>query len=179
MKNAIMLAAVAIFFIACNNEKKEESKTEAQKETTSTVQLPYKANYSSQFNGNVSDSSVLTVLNSYKYWENADLNGLSTTLGDSVYFLGWDGGKLSGTRADIMKLWTSHRDSMSKVEISVDAWTKDHSTDKNDDFVLVWYKEIDTYKTGKVDSANFADINQLKNGKIYWYSQYRQELKKK
>src|SRR6476660_9101473 len=106
MKKVLLMASVAFFFTACNNEKKEESKTEAQKETTSNVQLPYKANYSSQFNDNVSDSSVLTVLNSYKYWENADLNGLSTTLGDSVYFMGWDGGKLSGTRADIMKLWT-------------------------------------------------------------------------
>ena len=174
MRKLILMAAVAIFFAACNNEKKE-----SEKQTMSSVQLPYKANYSSQFNNNVSDSMVLTVLNSYKYWENADMNGLVSTLADSVYFLGWDGSKTNGTRSDIMNLWTSHRDSMSKVEISVDAWTKDHSMDKNDDFVLVWYKEIDTYKTGKVDSANYADINQLKNGKIYWYSQYRQELKKK
>jgi hypothetical protein len=176
MRKLIIIAVAAIFFAACNNEKKEETNTE---KSASTVSLPYTAGYSSQFNDKVSDSSVLTVLNSYKFWENADMNGLATTLGDSLYFVGWDGFKLNGTKSDIMKLWTSHRDSMSKVEITMDAWTKDHSVDKNDDFVLVWYKEIDTYKTGKVDSANYADINQLKNGKIYWYSQYRQELKKK
>lgn len=52
--------------------------------------MPYKANYSSQFNTSVSDSVVLTVLNSYKYWENADLNGLAGTIGDSIYFQGWN-----------------------------------------------------------------------------------------
>ena len=174
MKKLIMMVAIAGFFAACNQAKKEE-----QKESASYIQMPYKANYSSDFNSNVSDSAVLTVLNSYKYWENADMNGLAATIGDSLYFQGWDGTRVNGTNADIMKLWSSHRDSMSKVEISVDAWTKDHSADKNDDFVLVWYKEIDTYKTGKVDSASYADINQLKNGKIYWYAQYRQELKSK
>jgi hypothetical protein len=174
MKKLVIMAAAALFFAACNNEKKE-----GQKESGSSIQMPYKANYSSDFNSNVSDSAVLTVLNSYKYWENADMNGLAGTIGDSLYFQGWDGMKLNGTNADIMKLWSSHRDSMSKVEISMDAWSKDHSADKNDDFVLVWYKEIDTYKSGKVDSANYADINQVKNGKIYWYAQYRQELKSK
>ncbi len=174
MKNLIFIAAIIFVAVACNNEKKED-----QKETTTSIQMPYKANYSSDFNNKVSDSAVLTVLNSYKYWENADMNGLAGTIGDSLYFQGWDGMKLNGTNADIMKLWSGHRDSMSKVEISVDAWTKDHSADKNDDFVLVWYKETDTYKNGKVDSANYADINQLKNGKIYWYTQYRQELKQK
>lgn len=174
MKKAILMAAVIIFIAACNNEKKEEPK-----ETTSAITMPYTASFSSQFNSNVSDSDVLTVLNSYKYWESGNMDGLAGTLGDSLYFQSWDGMHVSGTRADIIKLWTSHRDSMSKVEISMDVWTKQHSIDRNNDAVLVWYKEIDTYKNGKVDSADYADVNEMKNGKVYWYSQYRQELKQK
>jgi hypothetical protein len=105
--------------------------------------------------------------------------GLAGTLADSVSFQGFDGMKYSGTKAGLMDLWSKHRDSLSSVKITVDAWTKDHSIDKNDDYILVWYKEIDTYKSGKVDSASFADINQMKKGKISWYSQFRQELKMK
>ncbi|MBS1921670.1 MAG: hypothetical protein JST17_15600 [Bacteroidetes bacterium] len=73
--------------------------------------------------------------------------------------------KLNRTRAEIIKLWTSHRDSMNRVKISVDAWAKDHNMDQNDDCMQVWNKEIDTYKNSKVDSANYTGINQVKNGK--------------
>ena len=179
MKNAIILAAATIFFIACNNEKKEEPKTESAKETTSSVQLPYTAGYSSQFNDKVSDQDLLTVLNSYKYWESGDMKGAASTLADSVYWVSWSGERYSGLKAGLVDRWGKFRDSLSSVQITMDGWTKDHSIDKNDDFILVWYKEIDTYKTGKVDSADYHDINQLKNGKIYWYSTYRQELKQK
>jgi hypothetical protein len=51
-----------------------------------------------------------------------------------------------------------------------------YSTDKKDGYIVTWYKEYDTYKNGKVDSAAFHDINQLKDGKIVWYSQYRRPL---
>ena len=174
MKKLMLMAAVAIFFAACNNEKKEE-----QKGMGSSIQLPYKAGYSSQFNDKVSDSDLLTVLNSYKYWENADMKGAAGTLADSVAWMSWSGEQYSGSKADLVDRWGKFRDSLSSVQITMAGWTKDHSIDKNEDFILVWYKEIDTYKTGKVDSANYHDINQVKGGKISWYSTYRQELKKK
>jgi len=53
-----------------------------------------------------------------------------------------------------------------------------HNEKDSSDYVNVWYKEIDTYKTGRVDSANFSDVNQIKNGKLTWLSQYKQRLKK-
>jgi hypothetical protein len=59
--------------------------------------------------------------------------------------------------------------------VQVISWTKLHETLKGDNFIDVWYRETDTYKDGKVETANFADRKQLLNGKIIWYSQYRQE----
>ena len=38
-------------------------------------------------------------------------------------------------------------------------------------------KENDTYKTRKVDSASYHDINLMKNGKIVWFSQYKRPMK--
>jgi hypothetical protein len=39
---------------------------------------------------------------------------------------------------------------------------------------LTWYDEIDTYKTGKVDSVVMHDINTVDSaGKIVRYAQYR------
>jgi hypothetical protein len=70
------------------------------------------------------------------------------------------------------------RDSLSKVELTIYAWTPNHSVDKNEDWVNVWYKEIDTYKKGKVDSVDFEDDNLLKNGKIVYVSSHSKKLKK-
>jgi ketosteroid isomerase-like protein len=52
-----------------------------------------------------------------------------------------------------------------------------YATDKKESFVVTWYKEIDTYKNGKVDSAWYHDINQIKNGKISYYRQYKRPAK--
>jgi hypothetical protein len=57
------------------------------------------------------------------------------------------------------------------------AWTANHSVDRNEDWVNVWYEESDTYKTGLVDSAAFEDDNQLKNGKIVYVASHLLKLK--
>ena len=59
------------------------------------------------------------------------------------------------------------------------AWTSNHSVDKNEDWVNVWYKEVDTYKSGKVDSLDYEDDSRLKDGKIVWISSHEQKYKKK
>ena len=76
-----------------------------------------------------------------------------------------------------MKDWKTMRDSLSSVKITMDVWLKNHSLKDGYDYINVWYKEIDTYKSGKVDSANYEDDNGIKNGKIIWFSSHKQRLK--
>jgi hypothetical protein len=52
-----------------------------------------------------------------------------------------------------------------------------YEPDKKEGYVVAWYKETDTYKNGKVDSAYYHDINQVKDGKIVWYAQYKRPAK--
>jgi len=171
----IFLLALAASVLSCKAPVKEETPAP---ETTS-VALPYTATYSSQTNQDVSDSDLLTVLDSYKAWESGDMKVLRSTFGDSITFNGWDGTYYSGLTEGLLDKWSTSRDSLSSVRIEMAAWVKVHSIDKNADFVNVWYKEIDTYKTGKVDSADWHDINMVKNGKIAWYSQYKRPFKAK
>ena len=162
--------------IACNN--KEETKSSGTTASTaSTLKMPYEAAYTTEFTNNVSDSAVLNVLNSYKYWETGDMKGLRSTLDDSTYFIASSGWKFTGLSDSAINVFTKYRDSLSSVKITVDVWLKNHSVKDSMDYVNVWYKEIDTYKTGKVDSANFEDDNGLKKGKIIWLSSHRQGLK--
>lgn len=161
------------FFIACT-AKKEEAKTSS---SASSVKLPYEAMYTTDFTNNVSDSDLLMVMNSYKYWETGDLAALRTTMGDSMSVDGSDGFKFNGLTDSLMKTWQISRDSMSSIVIKMDVWLKNHSVKDSMDYINVWYKEIDTYKTGRVDSANYSDVNGLKNGKVIWFSSYKQKLK--
>jgi hypothetical protein len=172
-KYILIILVLSAFIIACNSN--DETKTASS--STSTIKLPYEANYATEFTNNVSDSDLLLVLNSYKYWEAGDLNGLRSTMGDSMTVDGADGFKFRGITDSLMKTWTTSRDSLSSVSIRMDVWLKNHSVKDSMDYINVWYKEIDTYKNGKVDSANYEDDNAVKNGKIVWYSSHKQHLK--
>ena len=185
MKKFIVCLSIVLFFFACNSETKPTAEAAADTSTkesaasvTPVVTMPYTPMYVT-LTDEVSDQDLLTTLNSYKYWENGDISGIRSTLADSINFQGWQGFNYNGSSDDLMKIWEKSRDSLSSVRIHMIAWRKQHSVERNEDWVSVWYDEVDTYKTGKVDSASFQDDNLLVKGKIAVYSQHKQVLPKK
>jgi ketosteroid isomerase-like protein len=175
MKQMIFCCSLALIFFACkNNESKTKGMATTTDSTSKTVaDLPYTAAYSSQWNTDVSDKDLKMVLMSYKDWENNNMQGLGNAMADSVEVDMSGGEHFKKTNADLMKMWAGHRDSLSSVKINMEAWNKMYSTDKKDSYIVTWYEETDTYKNGKVDSASYHDINQVKDGKIIWYSQFK------
>jgi hypothetical protein len=79
--------------------------------------------------------------------------------------------------ADLMKIWSKTRDSLSSVTIDMQVWKKMYEPNKKETAILTWYKEIDTYKTGRVDSGYYHDVNGIKDGKINFYEQYKRPAK--
>jgi hypothetical protein len=185
MKRIIFFLSAALLFIACNSatspaeEPGTDTSNVAETSAVPAVTLPYTPVFETAWTDDVSDNDLLTVLNSYKHWETGDLTALKSTLADSVQFFSWSGMEYKGANDGLMKIWTVSRDSLSSVKIIFDAWRKMHAVNKNEDWVSTWYTEVDTYKTGKVDSSYYQDNNQVKNGKIVYYSQHKQVLKKK
>ena len=174
MKKMILgFFTLSILFAGCAGSNNKTETANAK----SSIKLPYEASYTSDISDNVSDSDLLLALNTYKYWETGDMQGLRSTMGDSMSVNGADGFTFNGLTDSLMNYWQSHRDSMSSVSISMDVWRKNHVAKDSSNYITVWYKEIDTYKSGRVDSANFSDVNAVKNGKITWYSSFRQSLK--
>jgi hypothetical protein len=142
------------------------------------ITMPYVAAYSSNFiPGKQAD--VLTVLNSYKAWETNDMKALRATFWDSLTMDFADGSRMSGTSDSLVKMAAKYRDSLSKVELTFVAWVSNHSVDKNEDWVNVWYKETDYHKSGKIDSTFYEDDNQLRDGKILYTGSHSSKLKKK
>lgn len=181
MKKIMMFLLCGSFLVGCESkDKKTDAGNGDKKETTTTTtpaDLPYTASYSSSFTTDVSDADLKMVLVTYKDWENNNISGLGKSMGDTVVVEMNNGDHLTKTNADLMKMWGTYRDSLSSVRIDMEGWQRMFSTDKKDAFVVTWYKEYDTYKSGKVDSASYHDINQVKDGKITWFSQYKRPLK--
>lgn len=181
MKKLISFCSLSLFLMACNSgETKTETPVAATADSVTTqpaVDLPFKATYSSSWSDNVSDADLKLVLNTYKAWSENNMTSLQNALADTVEIDMSSGDHFKKTGAEIAKMWSTYRDSLSAVNIDMIAWRKMYSTDKDDAYIVTWYDETDTYKNGKADSAAYHDINLIKNGKIVWYAQYKRPKK--
>jgi hypothetical protein len=172
MKKFMYLLAVTALFASCKNGAKPAATS------TDTAAMPYKATYSSSFTLSDSTKNVRAVLQSLKDWEDNKLDNAPAYFADTVKMDFWDGTSFNLKRDSMVKIFKKVRDSLSSSAIEVLAYTNLHSTDKNADWVSVWYKQTDTYKNGKVDSAEYQDDNNMLNGKIVYISDKRRTLKK-
>jgi hypothetical protein len=178
MKKLLYLAipvGIGIILLASCKSGSTTASTDTKKDS---VAMPYKATYTTAWT--ISDSSkyVQEALQSMKDWEDNKLSNGSAYYGDTLTFLHWSGFKISAKRDSVLKVFQKVRDSLSSVKIEVTTWVNTHSTENKSDWVNVWYKETDTYKTGKVDSAFYEDANMIKNGKIVWILDQRRNLPK-
>ena len=182
MKKILFCFSLVAFLFSCNNDAEKAATPVAEKPAEITaakpaVDLPYTASYTSNWTTDVSDADLKTVMMSYKDWETGNMPGLKSAFGDTIMVDMSNGDHLVKANGDLMKMWTTYRDSLSAVRFDMQSWQKMYAPDKKDGYIVTWYKEYDTYKGGKVDSASYHDINAVKNGKIVWYSQYKRKLK--
>ena len=179
MKNLIFIIVVSAVYSSCTGSTTASNESSAGTPASSDISYPYTASFSSKISRG-KDSNALLVLNSYKAWENGDMAALANTFWDSLYMTFPDGTEIATTRDSAIAMAKKYRDSLSSVKIDMDVWMPVHADDKNEDgnAVLVWYKEIDTYKNGKIDSSYFHDINGIKDGKIDFLSSMARKYKK-
>ena len=180
MRKFLYVLFVPLSFLACKDSSTTTTTPPVagnDSAVAAAITMPYVADYSSKFvPGKQTD--VLTVLNSYKAWETNDMKAMRATFWDSVTMMFADGTRMSGTSDSLVKMAGKFRDSLSKVVLTFYAWTPNHSVDKNEDWVNVWYKEVDYHKSGKVDSTDYEDDNKMRDGKIAYTSSHAIKLKK-
>jgi ketosteroid isomerase-like protein len=174
MKKMMCALYLALIAFGCAGPDQKTMETAAP---APTIDLPYKAIFSSNVNADISDEELLVVLKSYKDWETGDMKSLRTAFGDSLHFNRWDGTYSTGLVDDVFSNWVASRDSLTSVKIDMAVWTKNNFPDKGHKNITVWYTETSTYKDGRVTKADWHDINEVKDGKIVWYAQYRRPYK--
>jgi len=178
MKKVLYLFAAIALFASCKGGTSTDA-TAAKTDSASkkdSLPMAYKASYSSSFTISDNAKNEQLVLQSYKDWEENTLKNAPNYLADTVTMDFSSGKHMMAPRDGIVKEWQNFRDSLSSVKLNIVAVTNLHSTDKNADWVGVWYVEIDTYKTGKVDSAFYQDDNHVKDGKMVYISSKRRTL---
>ena len=171
MKKAFPCFIVAVIIISCNNNSKTtetaENKEEAKPADNMAVdiKMPYTATYSSQFT--IGDQKISEkILTLFKQWDDNKLADGKSMFADSVYFYA-DNWAFQGTRDSFFTVSQQQRNNYKEVKTVVHAWIPVHSTEKNEDWALIWSTAYTTDTKGKVDSASYQDTWKInKNGQF-------------
>jgi hypothetical protein len=177
MKRILVLASLA-FFSACNTN--EPAKTEAMKSgigsTMQAINSPYAIGYSSKF---VMDDpkNAESLLTLWKDWDNGDLSVHKDLFADSMSMNFADGSMMHSSRDSALAAAQKMRNNLASAVSSVDAIMAVKSTDKNENWAIIWGKEVDTDKKGKVDSSQLQETWRFnKDGKTDLMFQYKQAI---
>jgi hypothetical protein len=170
----IFLVALAATIAACNANKSGTTDTTATSTDTTSQKInsPYPVAYSSDFAMDAPKNAE-TILTIWKDYDNGDLSAHKDMFADSIYMHFANGIEISGPRDSILAMAQNARNASEKVVSSVDAIIPVKSKDKNENWALIWGKEIDTDKSGKVDSFYLQETWRFnKDGKADLLYQY-------
>jgi hypothetical protein len=156
---------VLAFFAACNANDEAKVKSAAAVEPATTKAEPayaYTPSYSAKFEiGDPAHSK--TVLDLLKTWDNNDPVQAKQLFADTLTILAADGAVLSGTTDSVLNATAPYRNSLGTVTTKVHAWAPLRSTDKNENWVTVWFTEYRQKNGGKKDSVELQETWRLNN----------------
>jgi hypothetical protein len=177
MKKILFLFSISAF-AACNSGSDTKvastSSDDSSAMASDSVTYEYAADYSSKFAmGNT--ENVKTIFALYKDWDNNTLDNSKDKFADSVTLVFSSGDMMAGKRDSIIAQSKEYRNKYATVTSQVHAVVPLKSTDKNEDWVLVWFKEYTTDATGKKDSTELQETWRFnKDGKADLLYQYQQ-----
>lgn len=121
----------------------------------------------------------MVVQGSWKDWEMNTQNNMRSWVADTVLALQSDNSIVKGVDS-LQARWQRGRSDYSNVIDTIDAVFPVYSTDKKENWVLIWAREINTDKTGKVDTVAIQETWRInKDGKADWLLQYDRHSRKK
>lgn len=172
MRKVLLLLAVAAFTVACNTEKKADTSNQAK------VTLPYEASYSSSFEMGNPEYSAMILQGSWKDWEANNLDNMRNWVSDTILAFHSDNKVVRGVDS-LMARWKKDRAGYTSVKPTIDAVMPVFSTDKKENWVLVWATEIDTKADGSIDTVSLMETWRInKEGKADLLLQFNRAKRK-
>jgi hypothetical protein len=181
MKKMLLIFMGTALFSACNDDTKSTATKTGGDSTaqTSSAALPYTASYSSSFKMGNADYSHMIVQGSWKDWENNTMDNMRSWVADTIIAFQSDNTMLRGVDS-LQARWKRGRAGYTKVIDTLNAVVPIYSTDKNENWVLVWATEITTDTKGKTDTIALMETWRInKDGKADLLYQYDRHTRKK
>jgi hypothetical protein len=163
MKKLLFIGGLAIMAIGCNsNTESKKDDSMAMSSSSEKIDYAYLPMDHQPDNWDRGDQkNVALVLNSLKAWADGNIGESVKNFADTVEIaLDYVDQKVS---KDTLLAWFKHDYA---VQIKMGDYEAVTSKDKKENWVSLWYTEIDTDKSGKVDSVYHMDDLKIDNGKI-------------
>ncbi len=178
MKQIFLCLALSVWLFACNSEKKPEA-VAGDTSSKAAVSLPYVASYSSSFEIGDPAHSATILQGSWKDWELNKMENMKSWVADTVVVYQSDASVVRGVDS-LQARWTRNRTSYTAVIDTISAVVPLRSTDKNQNWVLVWATEINTMPNGTKDTIYLMETWRMnKDGKADVLYQYDRHVRKK
>jgi len=180
MKKILLLLIGAAMFIACNNETKSSAAAPGPDSTAAqtSVTLPYTPSYSASFKMGNPEYTAMIVQGSWKDWENNSMDNMKSWVADTIVAFHSDNTMVKGVDS-LMARWKRGRAGYTSVIDTLNAVVPLYSTDKNENWVLVWATEINTDTKGKIDTMALMETWRInKDGKadlLYQYDRHARQ----
>ncbi len=179
MKKIFLVLTAVVFFTACNNEKEGKDEKKSIEAMPLTIKIPYTAGYSTSFILGNADYATTIVQGSWKDWETNNLDNMKNWVADTVVAFQSDNSMVKGADS-LMARWKRGRAKYTNIIDTIDAVIPVYSTDKKEHWVLVWAREINTDKDGKIDTMALMETWRInKDGKADMLLQYDRATRKK
>jgi|SRR5690242_6688312 len=176
MKQLLPAACIICVLVACNTATTSSNKNDTTAADTTAmnatdVSYAYPVEYSSDFT--IGDPKYAQmVLELWKDYDNNTFDNHKDYFADSVT-MDFSGMNISGTRDSIVAGAKAHRSSLKNSTSSVEVVTTLKPKGKDETWVCVWGKEVDTHDNGKIDSIYLQENWMFnKDGKIAYMSQF-------
>ncbi len=173
MKQYLLIPIAALVLAACNNEKTETPETPKTDNAGITVpNLSMPVSYSSSFKFGNPDYAAAIVQGSWKDWQNNTMDNMKSWIADTIVAFHSDNSMVNGADSLIAR-WKRGRAKYTSVIDTINAVVPLYSTDKNENWVLVWATEINTNADGTKDTAAVMETWRMnKDGKADMLLQY-------
>jgi len=168
----LFVAIIALVILSCNSNDKKEGGETKEKTTEALNTSGYTMDYSSSFETG-DPKNMEKILSLWKIWDEGNLEPGKSLFADSVHFYLRDGSVIDGPLDSAYAGMVGFRSTLTNVKSMVHSVAALKSTDKGDQWVLIWGNETSTDQSGKTESFELHEAWMFdKNGKISTMYQY-------
>jgi len=172
MKILLLIVIGGFILLKCNNNTEPKTDAKSTDTTTTAVTSSEKIDYAylpinhePDFWERGDQKNIAIVLNSLKGFETKNVDQALAPFADTV---NWQVGNVDAklSKDSLRSMFTHDLKNLASVKIIMNDYESVISKDKKQEYVSLWYKQINTDMKGKIDSMICMDDAKMVNGKI-------------